>query len=187
MLCFNSHTQQQKQCIYKMILQAFIKATQRRITLRLFQNKVIVMKSLNNLTTLLYFNQCSSAEQVERLVLTGRNLPLGDGWACQITDSLIKSIDSEFNFSDRIMSSDACADICSLISLQLRLACPSMLPYDVQQFVLTWQWYSFWQLFIILQMFVFFSGWGLVISILHPVQETATAQSIHTHVVLLFV
>lgn len=108
MLCFNSHTQQQKQCIYKMILQSFIMATQRRITLRLFQNEVIVMKSFNNLTKLLYFNQCSSAEQVERLVLTGRNLPLGDGWACQIRDSLIKSIDSEFNFSDHMHHEQRC-------------------------------------------------------------------------------
>lgn len=63
-----------------------------------------------------YFNQCSAAEQIERLAPTGKDLPLGDEWACRIRDNLIMSIDSKFNFTDHIMSSEACTDICSVIT-----------------------------------------------------------------------
>lgn len=46
----------------------------------------------------------------------GRNLSLGDEWACQIRDGLIVSIDCRFNHIDWITGSDAWTDICSLVT-----------------------------------------------------------------------
>ena len=109
--------------------------------------------------------------------LTGRNLPRGDEWACQIRDNLIMSIDCKFNFTDRIVSGDACADICSLITLLLIPTLTTVCGRDGGVLMLA----AIFR-FKTHPGGIYFSRWGLVISILralvsgfNPVQKTAAA------------